>query len=102
MISEVQNLTGVLLGSGNLEGNLSSSSNLEGTLSLAQLVGIKNIILNGETLENVGGTVTINLDYEDLAAKPQINGIQLIGNKSFSELGMNRITNNEIDTIMEG
>lgn len=101
MINEVQNLTGVLLGSGNLEGNLSSSSNLEGTLSLAQLVGIKNIILNGETLENVGGTVTINLDYEDLAAKPQINGIQLIGNKSFSELGMNRITNNEIDAIME-
>lgn len=53
--------------------------------------------------EQVNGTVTGNPDiqgqlsgapavsnYEKLGKKPQINGVELIGNKSFEELGMDK------------
>ena len=29
-------------------------------------------------------------DYEKLSKKPQINGVELIGNKSFEDLGMDK------------
>lgn len=30
-------------------------------------------------------------DYEKLYRKPQVNGVELSGNKSFEELGMNQV-----------
>lgn len=39
-------------------------------------------------------------DYEGLTNKPQINGETLIGNKSEAELGIERLTNSEIEEII--
>ena len=54
--------------------------------------------------EQVNGTVTGNPDiqgqlsgapavsnYEKLGKKPQINGVELIGNKTFEELGLDKV-----------
>lgn len=30
-------------------------------------------------------------DYENLAKKPQINGVELVGNKTFEELGLDKV-----------
>lgn len=46
--------------------------------------------------------VTVNRDYLDLKNKPAINDVELVGNKSFQELGMGRITNTEIQDIIGG
>ena len=38
-------------------------------------------------------------NYEDLYNKPSINEVELVGNKSFEELGDHTLTNIEIKTI---
>lgn len=40
-------------------------------------------------------------DYEDLDNKPQINGVQLVGDKSFQELGDEPLTNSELKSIID-
>lgn len=51
---------------------------------------------------NVSGSVrpVINTDYEQLENKPQINGVELSGNKTFEELGEQTITNVELQDII--
>ena len=39
-------------------------------------------------------------DYEDLFNKPQINGVELIGNKSFRQLGLDTATVAEVERIL--
>ena len=50
-----------------------------------------------ENIELIGGTN----DYEKLKNKPKINGVELIKNKSFSDLGMNNITNQELEDMLK-
>lgn len=50
-----------------------------------------------ENIELTGGTN----DYEKLKNKPKINGVELIKNKSFSDLGMNNITNQELEDMLK-
>ena len=38
-------------------------------------------------------------DYELLDNKPQIESVELIGNKSLEEIGIDRLTNSEIEEI---
>lgn len=44
----------------------------------------------------VSGGVT---DYNDLENKPQINGVDLVGNRSLPDLDINRITNSFINSL---
>ena len=39
-------------------------------------------------------------DYNDLVNKPSIEGVELIGDKSLEELGVEALTNAEIDAII--
>ena len=50
---------------------------------------------------NVGSTtvVTVN-DYNDLRNKPSIEGVELIGDKSFEELNLQRLTNTELENML--
>lgn len=56
---------------------------------------------------HVGGkTVTpikhqMSNDYEPLINKPSIEGITLVGDKKFTELGLRSLTNLEIETILQ-
>ena len=40
-------------------------------------------------------------DYEKLKNKPRINGIELVKNKSFDDLGMSSITNQELEDLLK-
>lgn len=40
-------------------------------------------------------------DYEPLINKPSIEGVTLVGNKKFTELGLRSLTNLEIETILQ-
>ena len=50
--------------------------------------------------ENIGLSGGTN-DYEKLKNKPQINGVELIKNKSFSDLGMDIISNQELEDMLK-
>lgn len=62
--------------------------------------GVDNV--KGETLVKsevkvvVGGTK----NYSDLENKPQINGVELTGNKTNEDLNIRPLTNQEIESIM--
>ena len=45
---------------------------------------------------------TVTSDYEKLLNKPKIEGVLLLGDKSFEELGLRAITPQEIDDMIFG
>lgn len=61
-------------------------------------------VINGQIVrfENKGGggggSGTNN--YNDLSYKPSINGVELIGNRNFDSLGINKMTNKKILQII--
>lgn len=71
-------LTGKLSGVGGVSASLSAKGNLSGRMSTPR-----------------GGTY----DYEELENKPKINGVTLIGDRSFEDLGEDTMTNREIVAI---
>ena len=64
-----------------MSGSLNAETGMSGTLNMAERV-----------YEN---------DYEKLKNKPSINGVELIKNKSFDELGVSPMTNSEILEIIK-
>lgn len=56
---------------------------------------------NFELNYGTGDGVTV-ADYETLSNKPSINGVTLIGNNTFEQLGLNPVTSNDIHTIVGG
>lgn len=73
-----------------LIGTINADNSLHGTLSSNSL--------KGQVAS--GGTYTETKNYEDLTNKPQINEVELMGNKSFEDLGSSKLTNIEIDNII--
>lgn len=73
-------LSGSISGGGKLQGSLSGQNGLRGQIS-------NNIV---------------HKDYEELVNKPSIEGITLIGNKTFEDFGYTAITPQEIDEIIYG
>lgn len=72
-----------------------NQENTEQKISLFQENKEKNISVMNENLNLV-----ISGSYNDLSDKPQINSVELIGNKSFEDLGAERLTNSEIESII--
>lgn len=48
-------------------------------------------------VKNGGGS---GFDYNQAVHKPQIEGVELVGNKTFSQLGMNTLSVTEIEKIL--
>lgn len=69
---------------GTLSGSISRKSTLFGTLSIPNSIVVE------------GGT----MDYEKLSSKPKIEGVELIGDKSFEDLGMRDMTDEELQTLI--
>lgn len=70
-----------------LRGRLSSNGSLAGQLATTGA-------MRG-TLQPGSGTN----DYERLINKPSINEVELIRDKSFSDLGLNALTNMELEAL---
>lgn len=69
-----------------------------GNLTVPLEVDVNQVAVDLE----VSGSINpvINADYEQLENKPQINGVELNGNKTFEELGEQTITNVELQDII--
>lgn len=72
-------LKGVLTAEKTLTGNLKSTGTLNGKIATIP---------------------RYEHDYEKLINRPQIEGVELIGNKTFEELNLDRITNSEIENML--
>ena len=73
---------------GKLNGTLSPIGNLSGNLTVPK-----------------GTTPKKRIDYsndEDIFNRPKIEGTELIGDKTFAELGLSPVTEQEIDKIIFG
>ena len=95
--------------------NIDMQSGKEGSFNLSRLTkGIDGRGIQSITAEDgqlvitlTDGTVQkcalsdISMDYNGLANLPSINGVKLQGDKSFSELGEETITNSEIKAIID-
>jgi len=62
--------------------------------SVTGTIGASAIL--GQTV-TVGGTT----DYERLRNLPSIEGVTLIGDKTFPQLNMSRLTNSEIEALLQ-
>ena len=80
VIMQEGNLRGVLKSDGALAGRITTSASLSGRMLVPSAI--------------------INNDYEELIHKPQINSVELNGNKSFDDLGMSGLSNLEIEFIL--
>lgn len=65
---------------------------------------IKGVLSNiskvdGQLTYGVGACEAVD-DYNLLFNKPQINSVELIGNRSFDELGLNSMSNFDIDRLI--
>ena len=93
----------------NLKGTLSSPANIEGFLSNATLRGIPVELQVAGTMlqwkyldEDVWQDLIDlnNVDYELLGNLPQIEGVELSGNKTFEDLGLTALTVAEVEAAL--
>lgn len=75
---------------------------IEGTISSADMPCIDGILARQGYIQ---GTITYPngteyRDYNILINKPQIETVELIGNKTFEELGLSSLTYTQIDRIL--
>ena len=74
-----------------LVGNLVSTASVSAELSASSAVsGVLNMAKS-----------TVEKDYEKLVNKPCINGVELVGNKDFEELGFSELTALDVFNILE-
>ena len=93
----------------NLKGTLSSPANIEGHLSNATLRGIPvelqvdGTMLQWKYVDETEWRDLIdlnNIDYELLENLPRIEGVKLIGNKTFEDLGLSALTSAEVEAVL--
>lgn len=74
-------ISGALSATGSINGDMSASASLLGEITMPeQIVRIGN--------------------YEELENLPQIEGVTLIGNKTFPQLHLDALTNMELDNLL--
>lgn len=57
--------------------------------------------LSDNAMLNVESTTVVSVDdYNKLYNKPSIEGIELVGDKSFEELNLQTLTNTELENIL--
>lgn len=84
---------GTLKSAGTISGSLSSAQALNGELSSTKGLSGNLAILKAEIVE---GTY----DYSELINKPSIENVELDGNKTFSDLGLDSIDNSELMNLL--
>ena len=72
---------------------------LSGNISVATMSGSLNADTGMSGSLNMAERVYEN-DYEKLHNKPKINGVELVGNQSFDDLGMSELTALDVFNIL--
>ena len=90
----------------NLSGNLSVSDNLQGFLSNATLRGtpvelqVADTMLQWKYTDETEWLDLIDLQNILLNNLPQIEGVQLVGNKTFEDLGFTALSSTEVESVL--
>lgn len=84
-------MNGSLIAPGTISGSLSATGTLTGNLS-------SPLALSGRL--TIPKEIKRSNNYEELQNLPQLEGVTLIGNKSFAQLNMSRITNSELEDLL--
>lgn len=74
-----------------------------GEIILEEEVSIDDIVLEEEIIFSPMELDTVRVvmdDYNKLHNKPSINEVELIDNKQLEDLNVNRLTNSEIDNLI--
>ena len=71
-----------------LRGTISEAATMSGTIS--EIPSFSGVI-SGSFIE----------DYNRAKNKPQIESVELKGNKTFEDLGLNSITNSEVEALFD-
>lgn len=98
-VSAFTNDSGYITKSVNNLDNYTTTASLNGLLANKQnkLVAGANIIID-ESTDTISASSQIILDYNDLENKPSINSVELSGNKTLADLGIQPSGNYAIDT----
>lgn len=90
-------ISGILSSDGSLNGSLTTCDPLVGRVSTSEI----------SDPEQLDGYLSIpryrylyEKDYEQLDNKPSVNSVTLINDKSFDELGLNAISNTELENLL--
>ena len=81
-----------------VDGNAQSND-----ITLSGSASMKDITVKGD-IEMNGGGAKLPIDYDDdrqLINRPMINDVEVRGNKSLEEYGVNTLTNLEIKTLFD-
>lgn len=71
------------------------------TVSASQVSIPMDVLQDAQSVDmDVGGGVAVPTDYNLLYNKPQIEGVELVGDKSFEELNLQRLTNTELEEML--
>ena len=70
------------------------------TLSVTPEISGNNVRASAKMVNQI--QVTNTSDYQLLKNKPQIEAVELIGNKTFNDLGLTNISNMRIEQIIGG
>lgn len=81
-----------------LDGTLSAEEGLDGTLSTDGSAGLSARLMEADRPPGGEGTY----DYEDLVNKPRIEGVELVGNRTFPQLKLSPIDPLDIYSILRG
>ena len=71
-----------------------------GTINSGNICGAISVAPNVSEIVSPGIGQGVS-DYERLKNLPQIEGITLIGNKSFTQLNLSRLTNSELEDLLK-
>ena len=75
---------------------------------MSNVTGAVNVFVSVEAQANeytVGSeekvVVAGTSDYEKLKNKPHLNGVELVGNKSFEDVGLVALSNSELEKLLK-
>lgn len=83
-------------------GALPQGNNQNGDVYLVGPQGAPNhaeYVWDGQRWEKLGDTVNQVTSYNTLTDKPQINGVELSGNKTLEEIGIEEVSEAKIDSL---
>ena len=92
-----ETITGILTSDCSMHGTLAANGCITGGVSSSGVMEPANI--HGH-ITIPGSRYVVEKDYEKLINHPSINEVELIRDKSFSDLGLNALSNIELEDLL--
>lgn len=94
-VQDTVNVTGIVSEQQTLTATIKNQSEITGVVSQPKTVAVTMAATSISS-----GSMATTGDYNFLINKPSIEGVTLVGNKTYEELNMNHLTNMEIESML--